>query len=131
VIAPHLAPVVEARRQHLVGDERWHVDETRWMVWSGESAETHRRWYLWVLVSPTAAWYGVDPRRSAQVPKGVLGEAAGMVISDRYRNGNARASYWPVAGRLSVAIFSKWPESTRPWSAGAWPGCDASADYTA
>ena len=44
VIAPRLAPVVEARRRHLVDDERWPVDETRWMVWSGEAAEAQRSW---------------------------------------------------------------------------------------
>jgi transposase len=84
LIAPLLAPVVEALRQHLVDGERWHVDETRWMVWNAESVETHRRWYLWVFVSPTAALYCVDPSRSAQVPKGVLGKAEGIVICDRY-----------------------------------------------
>lgn len=127
VIAPRLAPVVEALRRHLVDDERWPVDETRWMVWSGEAAEAQRRWYLWVFVSPKAAWYCVDPRRSAPVPKGVLGEAEGIVIGDRYSAykklqrecpGLLLAFCWSPVRRDFLKVARKHPALER-WSL-AW-----------
>lgn len=128
-IAPLLTPVVEALRQQLIQETRWHVDETRWMVWSGEASETHRRWYLWVFVSPTAALYCVDATRSAQVPKGVLGTSEGIVICDRYSAykklqrecpGITLAFCWAHVRRDFLNVAHKYPALER-WSL-TWVG---------
>ena len=50
-----------------------------------QAGKLSHRWYLWVLVSPEAVLYILDPGRSAEVVEGRLGELEeGILCVDRY-----------------------------------------------
>ncbi|MDP7560382.1 MAG: IS66 family transposase, partial [Planctomycetota bacterium] len=84
-IADLFAPVEsEIVAQHY-REERWHADETRWMVFSTTEGKVGYRWYLWVFQSDVTVVYKLDPTRSAKVPQEMLkGVDQGILIVDRY-----------------------------------------------
>jgi transposase len=67
------------------GARHWLMDETRWMVFAEVAGKVGHRWWLWVLVTADTCVYVLDPSRSAEVPKRLLGdEAEGILNCDRY-----------------------------------------------
>ena len=84
-LAPLFAPVEsEILAQHY-REDRWHADETRWMVFSATEGKVGYRWYLWVFQSGSTVFYKLDPTRSAKVPREMLGSVQeGILIVDRY-----------------------------------------------
>ena len=78
-------PVEQAIREQSRQEDWWHADETRWQVFELPEGKLTHRWYLWVFVSPQAVVYILDPRRSAEVVEGHLGEIEqGILCVDRY-----------------------------------------------
>jgi transposase len=64
---------------------RWHMDETRWLVFEEIEGKEGHRWWLWVVVTEDTCCFILDPSRSAEVPKAHLGAGArGTLNVDRY-----------------------------------------------
>ena len=64
---------------------RWHMDETRWMVFEEFEGKKGYRWWLWVVVTKEVCGYILDPTRSGKVPKDYFGEdSEGIINVDRY-----------------------------------------------
>ena len=78
-------PLVEAIREKNRSETHWHCDETRWAVFQLTEQKLSFRWYLWLFKSPSAVLFLLDPRRSAEVVSGHLGEITEGILSvDRY-----------------------------------------------
>ena len=84
-LAPLFKPLEEALLCRLQSENRWHADETRWMVFAETEGKVGHRWYLWVFHCESVIHFVLDPTRSAQVPIAELSDTAGgVVICDRY-----------------------------------------------
>ena len=84
-LAPLFEPLEEALLCRLRSENRWHADETRWMVFVDLEGKIGHRWYLWVFHSESVIHFVLDPTRSAKVPIAELSETeGGIVICDRY-----------------------------------------------
>lgn len=84
-LAPLFEPLEKALLARLQSENRWHADETRWMVFVERDGKIGHRWYLWVFHSESVIHFVLDPTRSAQVPIAELSASAGgIVICDRY-----------------------------------------------
>ena len=78
-------PLVEAIKEKNRSETHWHCDETRWAVFQLTEEKLSFRWYLWLFKSPSAVIFLLDPRRSAEVVSGHLGEITEGILSvDRY-----------------------------------------------
>ena len=53
-IAPLFDPIYEAIIARNLEENRWHADETRWLVFATVEGKVGSRWYLWVFRSPSA-----------------------------------------------------------------------------
>jgi transposase len=84
-LVPLFEPLVEALHGRLQSENRWHADETRWMVFAETEGKIGHRWYLWVFHSQSVVHFVLDPTRSAQVPIDELSDSeGGIVLCDRY-----------------------------------------------
>jgi len=73
-----LADPWERLREHIQDASLVHADETGWRLSGAQQ-------YLWLAASALAACFRIDPHRSQQAAKELLGENfGGFVISDRY-----------------------------------------------
>ncbi|KLU62740.1 transposase IS66 family protein [Peptococcaceae bacterium CEB3] len=80
-LEPLYALLIEASR----GEEHWHIDETRWMVFAEKEGKTGYRWWLWTFVSEQTTVFVLDPHRSKEVPQKFFGQTAqGIANVDRY-----------------------------------------------
>jgi transposase len=68
----------EALRDYIQRAQLVHADETSWRLQGAQQ-------YLWLAASALAACFRIDPHRSQQAAKELLGEGfGGFVVSDRY-----------------------------------------------
>jgi transposase len=68
----------EQLREYIQKAQQVHADETGWRLSGAQQ-------YLWVATTALAACFRIDPHRSQQAAKELLGEQfGGFVISDRY-----------------------------------------------
>jgi transposase len=119
-LAGLFAPVQEGIREKSRAGEWWHADETRWEVFELPEGKLSHRWYLWVFISPQAVLYILDPRRSAEVVEGHLGEIEeGILCVDRYaaykkfakdRDGVLLAFCWTHQRRDFLKVANEHPE---------------------
>jgi transposase len=119
-LAGLFAPVQEGIREKSREGEWWHADETRWEVFELPEGKLSHRWYLWVFISPQAVLYILDPRRSAEVVEGHLGEIEeGILCVDRYaaykkfakdRDGVLLAFCWTHQRRDFLKVANEHPE---------------------
>lgn len=73
-----LADPWERLREYIQQAELVHADETGWRLAGAQQ-------YLWLAASALAACFRIDPHRSQQAAKELLGEEfGGFVVSDRY-----------------------------------------------
>jgi transposase len=73
-----LAEPVEEVRQHLARAPVVHADETSWR-------RAKRKAWLWLVATPSVAYFQVDRHRSGAVIRGILGEDyGGTVVVDRW-----------------------------------------------
>jgi transposase len=60
------------------------ADETPWPVYGkGEKAQG-TKWHAWTLASPLGVYYEIHDSRSAEAAKSLLGDYAGIVVTDGY-----------------------------------------------
>jgi len=73
-----LADPWEKLREYIQRAQLVHADETGWRLAGAQQ-------YLWLAASALAACFRIDPHRSQQAAKELLGEQfGGLVVSDRY-----------------------------------------------
>lgn len=80
-------PVAEAQ-QHVAEAPAKHADETSWRDGTG-------RVWLWTAVTPLVTVFQIQATRSADAAKALLGQAKGVLISDRY----SAYHWWPPWNR--------------------------------
>jgi transposase len=87
----------------------WHLDETRWPMFCLPQGKGRQLWWFWVVVSPEATAFLLEPTRSGQVaqdffPKGTQG----IVSVDRY------AGYFALLGPdWSLKLAYCWSHQRR------------------
>ena len=77
----HLAPIGEAIHALVLSARVIEADETRWPL-LGEPGQS--KWHAWSVASREAISYRIEPSRSAQAARKVLGAYAGCVVADGY-----------------------------------------------
>lgn len=103
-------PVAEAQ-QHVAEAPAKHADETSWRDGTG-------RVWLWTAVTPFVTVFQIHATRSAAAAKALLGQAKGVLISDRYSGYHwwplwARQVCWSHLVRDFTAIAERGGESKR------------------
>lgn len=66
---------------YILGDDIIGADETHWRLMEPGST---KKWWVWCLTTHDAAWYMLEPSRSADTIRDVLGEYEGVVMCDAY-----------------------------------------------
>lgn len=77
VVSKALADCVKELRERVRRAEVVHADETSWKIGG-------RKAWLWVAATAFAAVFLIRKSRAGKVAKELLGEAPGIVVSDRY-----------------------------------------------
>jgi len=123
-LKPLFEPLYEAIIARNVSDNRWHADETRWLVFVEIEGKHGNRWYLWVFVSKSSVVFKLDPSRSAEVPKAHFGkEAKGILNVDRYsaykvlmKDGRILLAFcWAHVRRDFLAVAKDWDGAHEAW----------------
>jgi transposase len=73
-----LAPAVDEARAFVKQQPVAHADETGWR-------EGRRRAWLWVAVTTSVTVFLIDRRRNAEAALALLGQFAGILVSDRWK----------------------------------------------
>ncbi|MFL5298752.1 MAG: IS66 family transposase [Anaeromyxobacteraceae bacterium] len=78
------------------------ADETRWHMLDGKGrdAGVSKNWQVWALAAPDAVVYRIEDSRSADAAKKVLGDFAGIAMTDGYA---VYAALAKSGGRFIVA----------------------------
>jgi len=84
--------------EYIVGSDVIGADETYWRLMMKGST---KKWWMWCLTTHDAAWYMLEPSRSAETISGVLGEFEGIVMCDAYAGYKRLAA--ASAGKLKLA----------------------------
>jgi transposase len=106
--------------------ERWHVDETRWLVYEKTEGKNSVNWFIWTFNSPDTIVYRLSKFRSAEVIKNHLGEEIDGILScDRYtaykkyanetKGGIDLAFCWAHVRRDFIRLGKAYPEH-KEWS---------------
>jgi transposase len=77
----HLAPIGEAIHALVLSAPVIEADETRWPL-LGEPGQA--KWHAWEVTSGEAISYRIEPSRSIEAARCVLGTYAGCVVADGY-----------------------------------------------
>lgn len=99
----------------------WHMDETRWLVFEELKGKKGHEWWLWVVVTQRTVCFILDPSRSSDVPKSLLGNASGILNVDRYSAYRALSediclSYcWAHVRRDFKGVIASW-KKLRCWA---------------
>ena len=80
-LADLLEPSYVKLLAYVLGDDIIGADETHWRLMQKDSS---KKWWVWCLTTHDAAWYMLEPSRSAETIRGVLGEFEGVVMCDAY-----------------------------------------------
>jgi transposase len=79
-LARHLQGSYEALRSWVLAEPVAGADETRWPLLDGDA----KTWWAWSATSRRGAWYRIAKSRSHEEAGELLGDFAGVVISDAY-----------------------------------------------
>ena len=118
-IAPLFVPIYEAIITKNTEENRWHADETRWLVFTTVEGKVGYRWYMWVFISPSTVVYTLDPSRSAKVPEAHFDTVTeGILVVDRYSAYKALvkginiilAFCWAHVRRDFLGVAKDWPQ---------------------
>ena len=80
-LAELLEPSYVKLLAYVLGADVIGADETHWRLMQPGSS---KKWWVWCLTTDDAAWYMLEPSRSAETIGGVLGEFEGVVMCDAY-----------------------------------------------
>ena len=114
-------------------------DETSWRIQSLKQVDRSARAWLWTSVTVDAAYFHIDPSRSAAAAAKLFGETAPdtVLVCDRYSAykklaaASSRAgSCWRGVGVTKGAILSTAPPGRWHWRSGARHGSVTSPGYT-
>jgi len=128
-LVPLFQPLYELLVEHNRGEEHWHCDETRWLVFVKRADKASFAWTLWVFAAKESVVFVLDPTRAHTVPKAHFGDdAKGIMNVDRYSSykampqvkaGNLILAFcWAHVRRDFLTVLTSWPELT-DW-AWAW-----------
>jgi transposase len=103
-----LQPVGERLAQHVLAQPVIGVDETSWRLLKSEQKGKSKVWWVWARRCDDAVHYTLDPSRSAETAKALLGTYSGTVLCDGYAayESLARAGRRPdpAAARNSLTV---------------------------
>lgn len=115
-----LEPVYNAIGERNKKEERWHIDESRWMVAEKVEGKESTRWWIWVFKSVSTVYYKLSMSRSAEVLKEHLDGQDGTISCDRYSaygkfaaetGGNIDLAYcWAHVRRDFIAVGKGYPD---------------------
>lgn len=92
-------PLLNGIKSRLQQAVHWQMDETGWKVFQETEGKTGFNWWLWVALTKDCCLYTLDPTRSGDVPRRILGEdPLGVCTSDRY------SAY----SRLGPSVQNSW-----------------------
>jgi transposase len=122
-LVPLFQPLYELLVEHNRGEQHWHCDETRWLVFVRRTDKAGFAWSLWVFAAKESIVFVLDPTRSHDVPEGHFGDdAQGIINVDRYsaykamaqvKAGKIRLAFcWAHVRRDFLAVLTSWPELT-------------------
>lgn len=107
-IAPVFTPIYEAIIARNLEEERWHADETRWLVFTTVEGKVGYRWYMWVFSSSSTVVYRLDKSRSAKVPNAHFDSCVeGILVVDRY------SAYKAMAKNKNIILAFCWSHVRR------------------
>jgi transposase len=118
-IAPLFVPLYNDIIAKNLEEDRWHADETRWLVFAAVEGKVGYKWYMWVFLSPSAVVYTLDQSRSSKVPKAHFGTLTeGILVVDRYSAYKAfvkginiiLAFCWAHVRRDFLGLAKDWPQ---------------------
>ena len=118
-LARHLTPTYEALCTKVLASEVVFMDETHWRVMDGDGSH---RWWTWCVASEDAAAYWIRGQRSREAAEHVLGDFAGILMSDGYAVYEALARgapgispvhCWAHVRRKFLEAESSFPEECR------------------
>ena len=75
-------PVYQLLPQYQLGYDVVGMDETGWLVM--QKGSPSKRWWVWSITTPDAAFYHIAPSRGAAVAASLLGDFNGIVVCDGY-----------------------------------------------
>jgi transposase len=79
-----LQPAGERLAQHVLAQPVIGVDETSWRLLKSEQKGKSKVWWVWARRCDDAVHYTLDPSRSAETAKALLGSYSGTVLCDGY-----------------------------------------------
>ena len=79
-----LQPAGERLAQHVLAQPVIGVDETSWRLLKSEQKGKSKVWWVWARCCDDAVHYTLDPSRSAETAKALLGKYSGTVLCDGY-----------------------------------------------
>jgi transposase len=109
-------PAYELLRHYILGDDVIGVDETWWWMMDHKPS---KKWWVWSLTCPSAAWYRIAPQRSAKLAASLVEGYTGTLVCDAYRayetlakeNKNLRlALCWSHARRHFIEAERNYPQ---------------------
>ena len=120
-LAPLFEPLVKAMLDKHLSEQLFHGDETGWKVFEKTDGKEGYRWYLWLMQSPSVAYYRMAPGRDAGVPIGHFRELEDLsvfLICDRY------SAYKKLANtHTAIVLAFCWAHVRRDFldAARSWP----------
>lgn len=78
-LATLLTPSYQQLRSTVLEPFVVHMDETPWKLLTSRPSKT---WQVWCISSETGTYYHLDPHRSAAVAQEILGDFAGVLVTD-------------------------------------------------
>ena len=120
---PVFKPLVKAFLDKHLSEQLFHADETGWKVFEKIADKNSNRWYLWLMQSPSVAYYKMAPGRDAGVPtehfEGLEGEAFSVfLVCDRY------SAYGKLVKNIPIIVLAFcWAHVRRDFidAARRWP----------
>jgi len=80
-----LAPADARLAQHVLAQPVLGVDETHWKLLKSDQKGKSKTWWVWARRGDNAVHYSLDPSRSADTAKALLGSYSGTIICDGYK----------------------------------------------
>jgi transposase len=79
-----IEPLRPRLREVVLSQPVVHADETRWRKMAGKGEQGSEWWYDWTVCSKLGVYHHIDPSRSAEAAREILGGYRGTVVADGY-----------------------------------------------